>query len=114
MGMIASGVDSKGERYDVPVRRLRVQTVKVATQSNQHPCADRLTCDIAYVLMIIKVDIARSPMAIYDHSSPSMVMGQLTHQIIHASIDRGIDEARNLVKDWLVNLYCCYNVLVTY
>ena len=49
-----------------------------------------------------------STLELYGHVQPEIIVSLLTHQIIHASNDRGIEESRFLLKDWLVNLFASY------
>src|SRR5687767_12377834 len=68
---------------DVPTRRLRVVTRRI--------------------------DVAQSFTQLYAGVRTSVVLTQLTHQLIHASLEQGLGEARLLAKDWLVNFQSAYN-----
>ena len=62
---------------DVPTRRLRVFTRRL--------------------------DVARSFTQLYASVHMPVLITQLTHKLIHASLEQGLGEARLLAKDWLVN-----------
>ncbi len=71
---------------DVPTRRLRILTKRA--------------------------DVSRTYTQMYGAARPEVIITQLTHKLIEASLDQGLGEARLLAKDWLVNLTARYNELI--
>jgi len=48
---------------------------------------------------------------LHSSAAPEIVLTLLLHQLIHASLERGIQEARNLLKDWITDFLIKYQQL---
>lgn len=66
-----------------PVRRLRICTLKLDASSNVG--------------------------LVYQSTHSDVIMSLLTQQVVQATFDKGLEEARLLLQDWLINFSACYN-----
>lgn len=56
-----------------------------------------------------QLPVATSVNEIYRTASAETLIGLLTHQAVHTCLERGLDEGREAIKEWLVNFLTCYN-----
>jgi protein transport protein SEC24 len=57
----------------------------------------------------IKTDVASSPRVVLDHTRFNVIISLLTQGVVQATLCEGVQEARMLIRDWLINFFVCYN-----
>jgi len=70
---------------------------------------DRNTIRRRLRVITMQVGIARDRKQLYSDADPNVVLCLLTHKLIRASLDEGIEEGRLLLQDWLTILLTHYN-----